>query len=100
MKYIKTFESKNKTPEVGDYVICEDDFGNEIITNFISSTAGKIKKKLKGNLDSHTYLVYYENAPNIGFRNSCREMTLKDIIHFSKNKEDLEAILAAKKYNM
>ena len=102
MKYLKLYEEniENK-PKIGDYVICEDK--SIAIDNntkeFISNNIGKIigigdlggiKKQLK-----LYYIVKYDyNAmPEI-------VMYLDEIIKFSKDRNELEEYLAAKKYGL
>jgi len=69
---------------------------------FINNNIGKIV----GILDNkkYPYIVKYETSSTeiierLGTE-CCRQMMRDEIIHFSKNKEDLEYILAAKKYNL
>ena len=106
MKHIKKYE-QNISIEVGDYVICTDNG----ITNdnnfevYLKSHIGKIiliKKYIKD-----PYLVLYENLPDKFKTYSSTNDNLKlikfnenEIIHFSKNKEDLEHIIVANKYNI
>ena len=103
MKYIKTYE-QNIEPQVGDYVICQD--GSYSVENnyekktFISNNIGKIIKYDTGSA-SYPYIVYYETAPSNYFTmGKTRPMGRNEIMHFSKNKEDCEIYLAAKKYNL
>jgi len=105
MKYIKTFESKNKTPEVGDYVICSEIASTDTreTTDFIENNIGQIIQD-----DDDIYKIKYINPPLTGdFLHVSIDDPLRyrwairnRILHFSKNKEDLEAILAAEKFNL
>jgi len=115
MKYIKTYESINKgTPKIGDWVICYEadsiaDFMPRVI--FTRNNIGQITET--GGNSPYTYVNYF-NVPKeilynikqkyIGFDISDgkfeRGMLENEIIYWSKNKEDLEAILSAKKYNL
>lgn len=117
MKHIKNFKDikESQLPEIGDYVICEDESIalDEETKEFISNNIGKIiniftKGITKGS--KTIYIVKYENIPNIakqwfGLFSACdsddtRQMDLSEIIKFSKNKEELEEYLVAKKYNL
>ena len=112
MKHIKNFEDikESQLPEIGDYVICEDKSIaiDEETKEFISNNIGKIINIItKGRT---LYIVKYDNIPNIakhwfGFVHACgsddsRQMHLNEIIKFSKNKEELEDYLIAKKYGL
>jgi len=109
MKHLKTFENINthlrtqkEEPKVGDYVICKE----------IYSTYPDVKKFTINNIGTiistsepypFVYLIAYENVPyNIKyyFENDTLYMSFKEIVEYSENKEDLEAILAANKYNL
>ena len=100
MKYLKTFE-RNKNPQIGDYVICQEYDTNDDILKFINNNIGVL---VEINNDHFNYLIEYENIPNniiSYFRHgNQRQMTLGEIIHCSDNKEDLELILNANKYNI
>lgn len=120
MKYIKTYETIiepefGDEPEVGDYVICEEVLGNNFsdLMNYLSTHIGKFIRYAEANdltdRYEYPYLIEYKNvykkiAEN--FRNggrkgeTCRAMNLSEIKHWSKNKEELESILVAKKYNL
>ena len=128
MKYIKTFEQKKHKetlnigkPKVGNYIIykdskkstCEVDI---LFDEFVANNIGKIYKKRKfaSNLttgEGSGYLVEYDNIPKKikdyfhtetdNFNEPLiREAKKDEIIYWSKNKEDIEMILAAKKYNI
>ena len=99
MKYIKTFESK-LTPQIGDYVICKDEY-NTVIQDFISNSIGII---IPGETGRKYYTVKYENIPRsirTYFRiDGDRSFGKNDIVYHSKNKEDLEHFVQANKYNL
>ncbi len=130
MKYINTFEkwtlpffNKHK-PKVGDYVICKVSFRAEDLRKFIDNNIGIITKKRKPNLKwgeaefTTYYSVKYDNIPEEFKRffksddgsyhisndeetfSGTNEVEENEIIHFSKNKEDLELILDTNKYNL
>jgi hypothetical protein len=108
MKYLKTFELDKNEPEVGDYVICEESkYPN--IKKFISTNIGKIIYYIDDTesigyklYKNYRYIVKYNNMPKKfdSFNNKTRRMKRDEIIHWSKNKEDLEIILNSKKYNL
>ena len=101
MKYLKIYEETiENVPEIGDYVICEDKSitmdsnTKELISNNIGEIIadgdlGGIKKKLK-----QYYIVKY-TIPDL-----ILVMYLDEIIKFSKDKNELEGYLAAKKYGL
>ena len=120
MKYLMKLESfvKNKTylktyeqnigygPKIGDYVICEENIANlerkkytsENIGKFVSDDGGlyvivykNVPKKLKSHLQF--------NGPEMG-KGYYALMFKEEIIHWSKNKKDLEIFLDIKKYNL
>ena len=96
MKYLKTYES-SISYSVGDYVIIQ----TENIPDFIENNIGQIIKIANYNEIS----VKYENIP-IKYKsyyftdNNERRFVNSQILHCSKNKEDLEHILTANKYNL
>lgn len=111
MKYIKKFENEIKEPQLGDYVICSTSYGPTAIDDFMKNNIGQIQdERYLGNnqeiIDKvkYTYVVTFENVPwhlTPYFHNkSKRIMSLDEIIYFSPDKQKLEAILTAKKYNI
>ena len=126
MKYLKLYEEniENK-PKIGDYVICEDKSIalDEESKEFISNNIGKIIDEIEQNKQCYIeqykqcYIVKYDynTIPDLSKRwfgsisktgyayskeEDSRVMFLNEIIKFSKNKEDLEDYLTAKKYNL
>ena len=113
MKYLKTYESQTLTeysiiedePQKGDYVICRD--SREGIWDFTDNNIGQIID-LNNNdydyVDRYKYIVEYENVPkqlrNEYFHESQTAMAREEIIFYSSNKEDCEAFIATKKYNL
>ena len=70
MKYIRLYEGKKNSLQVGDYVVCDETLSNNFtlgseVNIFLSNNVGQ-------------YIIDY----------------------FSSNKEDCEAYLASKKYNI
>jgi len=115
MKYIKTFETSNKRLNLGDYVICKeipDMFDKENykdIIEFEKNNIGKYVKYIPDN-GKFKYAIYYDDLPQ-KFKDKffmkegdidkyCRVMSRNEINYNSKNKEELEAIIAAKKFNI
>lgn len=90
MKYIKTYENLEE-PQIGDFVVINVSH----ITNFkdfIENNVGKIIKT-----DAHInwpYEIQYDIIKKSIITSR------KEILYFSKNKEDCEAYLASKKYNL
>ena len=109
MKYLKKYEEvSQKEPQIGDYIICKEDFINdEKLTSFLLSNIGQIYSiDPRGN-----YVVEYNNIPKdleTNFREYIREYNKNnlttiypsEIIEFSKNKEDLEIYINKMKYNL
>jgi len=106
MKYLKKFENINE-PKIGDYVICVnyENTDLKILDDFLSSNIGKIVRD-KTNVEKFKYSIKFENIPkNLkGFtENGVGDEIIfrsDEIAHFSKNKEDLEHIIDANKYNL
>ena len=120
MKYLIIYENFKKEPETGDYVICKEKslIKDVDVCDFISNNIGRIFHYINNDeLDEYSvskdyrYIIKYDNVPaNInkyfrgmeGFKQpeKSRRMSRDEIIYWSKNREDLEAILDAKKYNL
>ena len=111
MKYIKTYEYRTKQPKIGDYVLVTDFEIDELeVKNFIETNIGQIIEIDKS--AEVPYCVVFEKVPieykirpYFGFDckdkiKNCRWFKRDEILNFSSNKEDLEVILAAKKYNL
>lgn len=99
-------ESDESKPEVGDYVICDEntnDWRLRKLEIFLANNIGRIASK--GNL---YYSVYYPNFrddldiidffsnPTPGYR----EMLRSEIKYFAKTKEELEMKMDMDKYNL
>lgn len=83
----KLFESMNEgEPEIGDWVICEEeDGGIDDVSLFTSTNIGKYVK-LESEL-TYNYLIHYENVPkNLEqfFSFNGRNMNLSEIKYCSK----------------
>ena len=113
----KIFENLNEgKPDVGDYVICkyklgDYGYGSEKMTNFLENSIGKIvlNMKDKNNFD---YLITFDNIPKRilkffrtpyaedKYKGSVLWFGLTRIKFWSKDKEELEALIQANKYNL
>lgn len=111
----KIYESINEgEPKVGDYVICHEKTDNNAlmyrkIEKFINSNIGKIVRERD---DIFVFWVDFEEIPNdnkfkmffssgeVNTPETWRKMKRKEIIYWSKNREDLEPLLASKKFNL
>jgi len=105
MKYLKKYEDSTKDePQIGDYVICEqkEGFAKIHINSIIRNNIGIILEIT----DKENYIVYYDcDIPQMlkrffNDRVNSRIILKNEIIYFSPNKEDLEVILSANKYNL
>jgi hypothetical protein len=113
------FKKKSDEPRVGDYVLCERDNSNnhmgtaKLCSDFIENNIGLIINHLKSKISDseEVFRVKYENVPEKlkgGWFFHSKELincyyyiTKKhEIKHWSKNREDLETILSANKYNL
>ena len=95
MKYIKTFEQISEyKPEIGDYVILDTSPGTGI-PEIYGTNVGKITNLLTS--DKHATLVWIEYDDNI---EPIKYYHYSWIKYMSKDKEELESMLAAKKYNL
>ena len=105
MKYLKEFESEiGKYPKVDDYVIAHFEPPTStyiscstyiswkgepiLLDDYIDINIGKIVK-MSGTLN---FLIKY-SEDSWWFK-------LNEIVHWSENKEDLELVLQAKRYNL
>ena len=107
----------NKVPKVGDYVICEEDMkitvdSFELFSIFLSKNIGQIKNSCLDNgydflvqydtipVNLNRFFSYYEDDKYFSNNGCCRSMYIKEIKYFSKDREDLEVIIEAGKYNL
>ena len=116
----KLFESVNDgEPELGDYVICHETSEEyDDAVEYINNNIGKIIYVYSENeknrallFCSFDFMVKYdidfekEEFRRVDFQvltdlDGCRKMERREIKYWSKNKEDLESILAINKYNL
>ena len=92
-------------PQVRDYVICRAFFNNEYLNIFLFENIGQIIRI--DDISRYQYIVKYNISKDLTedlrtfFDNAGhRYFQENEIVHFSKNKEDCEAYLAALKYNL
>ena len=95
MKYIRTYEDVDEdvdVPQIGDYVICEDD---DTISFPIENYIGEIVD-IENSVISNDifYKIEYKDLEDWWY------FYFKDILHFSSNKKDLEMYVNANKYNL
>lgn len=112
MKYIKTYESKNK-PKIGDYVICRDYAMDSVCNELLSKCVGKIINVNKHKHSSDIlykfencncrYFVEFKDLPHkidYHFSHNVRAFERREILDFATTKEDLEIKINAQKYNL
>jgi len=106
MKYIKTYETLNDFPKNGDYVICKNDYlyvatDRDDLNNFLKNNIGQIVdiQNLK-----YSYIIKFNNVPTDirDYFNTdyLRGFTRREILHYSKNKKDLELFINVNKFNL
>ncbi len=100
MKYIKLFEKKD--PKIGDYVICQNlEDPDKDLDIFFSSAIGKVIEYQHTPLQIR-YIVEFENVPEHIEDAYDQPMWFgrEEILYISKDKEKLEYIIQANKYNL
>ena len=100
MKYLKTYESIIDELETGDYVVVEPSLGNDELYNFITSNVGKISGIFVDRVGVKFENIPLEMSEDKLFLKNIRYFDHNQIIFRSKNKEDCETFIAAKKYNL
>jgi len=106
MKHLKLFENLNRQLEIGDYVLCIDGekLHDSVFDRFLKENIGKYVGDLAG---TKYMVVQFDYLPdNFGYMTHSKDMknSLRfapdEIIYWSKNKEELELIVTANKYNL
>lgn len=112
MKHLKTYEN-NKTLNIGDYVLCKDDFN--LTAEFVENNIGQyIEFDNFPTYGGCHYLIKYENIPDdilIYFAGGgpssdnhntpgIRPMSFNEIIYHAKDIEELKIKITSKKYNL
>jgi len=118
MKYIKSYENSNSTPQIDEYVICSVNHTNanpdyaKQINDFISNNIGKILEidNIHGPNYEIYYHVYYQNVPKEisrafgwnknGIFNHYLNISQNQIICHSTNIKNLEQKIVNSKYNL
>ena len=95
MKYLELYEKNLNKPHKGDWVLLN--FKSTPLLppfEFMENHVGQIIR-----MDSYLFLIdFLQNIP--GREKSCWWVMLENIEFFSSNKEDCEAFIATKKYNL
>jgi hypothetical protein len=107
MKYLKHYE-KLKRLRIGDYVICQEPYGEQNLDDFLAQNVGQYNDKFDS--DEFPYDIKYFDIPtNIlemyfsgGYDNNdgTRQFSSDQIIDSSSSKQKLELKLLANKYNL
>jgi len=92
-------------PKIGDYVICYNHYGQTDLSEWLNYNIGKI---INFYAPPGYFNVYYENIPsdlNVYFlsrfnKGGYKQMMNSEILHWSKDKEDLKVFFDANKYNL
>lgn len=95
MKYIKTFENVN-IPQEDDYIVCNKDILEPTVMNSLNLEEGFFIEnvgKIYWARDKYKNYTEYGNDKNF-------IVSSDDIAFFSPNKEDVEAFINSKKYNI
>jgi hypothetical protein len=115
MKYIRLFEEVNiGKPEIGDWIICKSftrktplqifDDKDAQLNQFLSTNIGKIVSadSVKTNPPGWDYEIFYEDAPDWLIDTFFHPIGIskEEISYWSKDKEELEYIISANKYNL
>lgn len=103
----KLYESSDVgKPELGDYVICYEKDDSAGLLKWIETIIGKIIK-VNDDDDICKFDIKYENFPEdiehfFYDHDGERYRPMKDceVLHWSKNKEDLDVIININKYNL
>lgn len=90
---VKEKGDKYSVPEKGDYIICSDE-NFESLKNLIANNIGQIREIYTDKEGFKTISVYYNDSPEY--------ITVweREILYWSKNKEELEPYITANKYNL
>jgi hypothetical protein len=104
MKYIKTYEGNDL--QIGDWVICtlNDSESDTELVDFINNNIGQYFNNQPG-YGSLAYEIQYANRPEsledrFNVPDKFRRFPRRNILHSSKNKEDLLRYINQNKYNL
>jgi len=99
----KIFENDTIEPQIGDYVLTEFEGGTVskldngvLIDDYIKNEIGKVVK-MSGSLN---FLVEYPSYLPRDLDKLNWWFKKREILHFSKDKEELKTYIDAKKYNL
>lgn len=111
MKHLKIYEEiyeNQNEPKLGDYVICKwtsaDDSHEANV--FVENKIGKISKIREINNTTKSYIVEYDNIPDeLEFytyqkNGSWFTFKRKDLLKWSRSKDELQMYIDSKKYNI
>ena len=109
MKYLRTYEKLDE-PQIGDYVVCMEELSSDkdslSVIKFLTNNVGQFIIKNDNSIFKFFYLIKFENVPKrlsgkfFDGSKGCRRMSRDEILYFSKDKEDCEIFINAKKYNL
>lgn len=99
----KIFENLSIKPEVGNWVIIDDEvfkYGAKIFYNYIKDKIFQIEwiYTLHGGTDKR-YQLKIENFPE-ELKGIIKDFRVTDFKYWTNNKDELEELLTAKKYNL
>jgi len=97
MKYLKKFEDIENTPEIGDYIIPNVETLNHLIDNKINNHVYQIIGTKERNMGGFLYIIKVKLNDN---QLDDWYLSNYEIMHLSKNKEDLEVLLQSNKFNI
>ena len=122
MKYIKQYEVVRNQPKVGDYILAkldpnDDEEIDHSFSKYIEKNIGQIIKRVISDIrredgtKKFLYHIKYKDITNNDYDSTyCRSsdypsndvflLWRSEITHWSKNKEELEYIIAANQYNL
>lgn len=95
MIHLKEYNRHNKTsedPEVGDFFIVETDWDDDYWDDILNNNVGQIKKIGNNVNPEYLYKVLIGGKQTI--------LKKDEIIYWSKDISEMEAILNAKKFNL
>jgi len=108
MKYINSFKNLQSGPKIGDYVLIKTLSSDTDFRDFITNNVGQISD-IDTRFMSKNIIVTYKFVPEklkewmtktYNSDINTRSFRFSQIEHFSSKKEDIEEIIAAKKYNL
>lgn len=105
----KIFETISTQPNLGDYVIIDGADKYDEFNDFVKNNVGRIIKVGRehgGN--GKVFTVKFENIPerltyqklNFFYTDGTRKCTAQHFKYWSDNKEELESLISAEKYNL